>query len=178
MPDHDKTNKSFDKINHSDEECISARNPDYFIGDNDHGDAVPPGMEIEDIMLRNQYLYERIFSAEMRIGDLIKRNEVLEKEIESMMKKKKNKRPTTRRVSYGKPVYEKDSVPGPYIPFVIQYKPKIWLFGYGGSCYEFLSCLSPYEAVRYFKLKFPKAKIIGVYSLIWDKEFPKFIDTD
>lgn len=177
MSDHDETNKSFDKMNNTDKECMSAINSDHFTGDNDHGDSLPPGMEIEDILLRNQQLYDRVFKAEMEVGDLLHKNSILIKELESIKQKKKNKRPMTRRViAHGKPFYGNDTLPGPYIPFIVEYRPKHWLFGYKEVRFEFLRGLCPYGVMRDFKNKFPKAKIIGLHSFIWDKTFPNIVN--
>ena len=49
-------------------ESVSARSPDFFVGDNDHGDAVPTNPTVEDIMMRNQELSMRVWELERRLN--------------------------------------------------------------------------------------------------------------
>lgn len=51
-------------INREEGDSISARNPDFFVGDNDHGDAVPVHSTPEDIVKRNQELTTKVWMLE------------------------------------------------------------------------------------------------------------------
>lgn len=87
-------------------------------------------------------------------------------------KKMKLKTPKTPRAEGGKNYYLPGDVPSPWIPFVVEYKPKSWLFGYGWKQHHFTKALDAMSAVRYTKQIYPNCRILGVYSLRWDKYFP------